>query len=251
MIITQAPVRVSFLGGGSDFPEHYERHGGAVLATAIDRFAYVTVQRFNQQFFDHGLRVAYRRTEAPRTAADIEHPAIRACLERLGIAEGVELHHMADLPSRTGLGSSSSFVVAMLQALHAFQGRPRTARALAEEAIAVEREQLQEAGGHQDQIIAAFGGTCLIEFDRARRFTVTPLPLPARRLADLQRHLLLLYTGLERDGVALQRERLGHVAANEAALRPAAAAGRARRGTADRRPVAAGVRAICCTRTGC
>ena len=118
MIITQAPVRVSFLGGGSDFPQHFERHGGAVLTTAVDRFAYVTVQRFHYQFFDHRLRIAYRKTENPRNASEVNHPAIRACFQKVGIDEGAELHHMADLPARTGLGSSSTFVVAMLQALY-------------------------------------------------------------------------------------------------------------------------------------
>jgi len=170
MIIAQAPVRVSFLGGGSDYPGHFEQHGGAVLATAIDRFAYVTVQTFHHQFYEHGLRVAYKRTEDVEAAADIQHPAIRACFEKLGIEEGVELHHMADLPARTGLGSSSSFVVAMLQALHAYRGIFRSARAVAEEAIDVERRILSEAGGLQDQILAAYGGTCLVRFTRGGEF---------------------------------------------------------------------------------
>ncbi len=96
MIITQAPVRISFLGGGTDFPQHFEIHGGAVLATAIDRFAYVTIQKFHHQFFDHRLRISYRKTENPRNASEVEHPAIRACFQKVGIDEGAELHHMAD-----------------------------------------------------------------------------------------------------------------------------------------------------------
>src|SRR5207247_9517216 len=138
MIITQAPRRISFLGGGTDFPQHFESHGGAVLATAIDRFAYVTVQRFHHQFFDHRLRIAYRKTENPRNASEVEHPAIRACFQKAGIDEGVELNHMADLPARTGLGASSSSVVAMLQALHAYQGRFCPPEAYAAEALALE-----------------------------------------------------------------------------------------------------------------
>jgi D-glycero-alpha-D-manno-heptose-7-phosphate kinase len=206
MIITQAPVRISFFGGGTDFPEHYLAHGGTVLVTAIDRFAYVTVQKFHHQFFDHGLRIAYRRTESPRTAAEIEHPAIRACLQKLGIEEGAELHHMADLPARTGLGSSSSFVVAMLQALHAYQGCFCPAEALAREAIEVERGTLREAGGVQDQIIAAYGGTCLIRFERSGRFSVCQIPMTLNRLQELQTHLLLMYTGIQRDSFAVLRE---------------------------------------------
>src|SRR5215831_15849211 len=186
MIITQAPVRISFLGGGSDFLQHFERYGGAVLATAIDRFAYVTVQRFHYQFFDHRLRIAYRKTENPRNASEVDHPAIRACFQKVGIDEGAELHHMADLPARTGLGSSSSFVVDMLQALYSYRGRFCGTEMLAREAIDLERNVLQEAGGYQDQIVAAYGGTCLIRFDRRRKFNVTQIPLPAARILELQ-----------------------------------------------------------------
>jgi D-glycero-alpha-D-manno-heptose-7-phosphate kinase len=218
MIITQAPVRISFLGGGSDFPQHFENHGGAVLTTAIDRFAYVTVQRFHYQFFDHRLRIAYRKTETPSSAAEVSHPAIRACFQKVGIDEGAELHHMADLPARTGLGSSSSFVVAMLQALHAYKGRFCSPETLAGEAIDLERNILQEAGGYQDQIIAAYGGTCLIRFGRNRKFTVTQMPLPASRLCQLQEHMLLMYTGIERDSFAVLKRQVARTVDNHAIL---------------------------------
>jgi D-glycero-alpha-D-manno-heptose-7-phosphate kinase len=219
MIITQAPVRISFLGGGSDFPQHFENHGGAVLATAIDRFAYVTVQRFHYQFFDHRLRIAYRKTENPRNASEVAHPAIRACFQKVGIDEGAELHHMADLPARTGLGSSSSFVVAMLQALYSYRGRFCGTEMLAREAIDLERNVLQEAGGYQDQIIAAYGGTCLIRFGRNNKFTVTQIPLTAARIAELQEHMLLMYTGIERDSFAVLQRQVERTAGNHEALR--------------------------------
>jgi D-glycero-alpha-D-manno-heptose-7-phosphate kinase len=218
MIITQAPLRISFLGGGSDFPEHFEQHGGAVLATAIDRFAYVTVQKFQHQFFDHKLRIAYRRTETAQCAAQLEHPAIRACLRMAGIDEGAELHHMADLPARTGLGSSSTFVVAMLQALYAYQGRFCAPDRLANDAIDIERSVLAEAGGHQDQIVAAYGGTCLVRFARNGKFTVSQIPLTAARLADLQDHMLLMYTGIERDSFAVLRQQVQRTEENREAL---------------------------------
>lgn len=218
MFITQAPVRISFLGGGTDFPGHFERYGGAVLATAIDRFAYVTIQRFYHQFFDHRLRIAYRKTETPRSAAEVDHPAIRACFQKLGINEGTELHHMADLPARTGLGSSSSFVVAMLQALYAYQGRFCTTEALAAEAIDVERNILNEAGGYQDQIIAAYGGTCLIRFGRNGRFTVTQIALPPARTAELQEHMLLMYTGIERDSFSVLKRQVERTSTNHEIL---------------------------------
>jgi D-glycero-alpha-D-manno-heptose-7-phosphate kinase len=218
MIITQAPVRVSFLGGGSDFPQHFRHHAGAVLTTAIDRFAYVTVQRFHYQFFDHRLRIAYRKTENPINASEVRHPAIRACFQKLGIDEGAELHHMADLPARTGLGSSSSFVVAMLQALHAYQGRFCPVETLANEAIDLERNVLQEAGGYQDQVIAAYGGTCLIRFNRDGKFHVTQIPLPAPRILELQEHMLLMYTGIERDSFSVLKRQVERTAGNHDAL---------------------------------
>ncbi len=214
MIITQAPVRISFLGGGTDFPQHFEHHGGAVLATAIDRFAYVTIQRFHYQFFDHRLRIAYRKTETPRGASEVNHPAIRACFQKVGIDEGAELHHMADLPARTGLGSSSTFVVSMLQALYAYQGRFCPTELLAKEAIDVERNILQEAGGYQDQIIAAYGGTCLIRFSRSNKFTVTQIPLPAARITELQEHMLLMYTGIERDSFSVLKKQVERTGTN-------------------------------------
>jgi len=214
MIITQAPVRISFFGGGSDFPEHFERHGGTVLVTAIDRFAYVTIQRFHHEFFDHRLHISYRKTEACKHASEIEHPAIRVCLEKLGIEEGAELHYMADLPAKTGLGSSSTFVVAMLQALHAYRGQFCSAQSLADEAIEVERHILKEIGGVQDQIIAAYGGTCLIRFDRTLKFSVSQIPLPRERIQELQDHMLLLYTGIQRESYSVMSQRVKETSSN-------------------------------------
>jgi len=218
MVITQAPLRVSFFGGGTDFPEHFREHGGAVLVTAIDKFSFVTVQSFHQEYFDHGLRLAYRKTEAPQNAADVEQPAIRACLQKLGIESGIELHHMADLPARTGLGSSSSFIVAMLQALHAHAGRFRSPEALAREAIEVERLILGEAGGWQDQVAAAVGGTCYVRFERHGEFTVSQLPLSPERVSELNRSLVLVYTGIQRDSFVIQKTHAAKVATNSKAL---------------------------------
>ena len=203
MVISRAPIRVSFLGGGTDFPDHFRQHGGAVLATAINRYAYVTVQPFLEEYFDHKIRLSYRRSEAVNTTAEIQHPAIRAALEKLGLDAGLEMHVMADLPARTGLGSSSSFVVAMLQALHSHCGRFRSARALADEAIEVERDILAEAGGWQDQIIAAHGGLALIDFARDGSYNVRQLSLSAERVRALEEHMLLVYTEIQRDSASV------------------------------------------------
>ena len=199
MVISRAPIRVSFLGGGTDFPAHFRQHGGAVLATAINRFAYVTVQPFLAEYFDHKIRLAYRRSEAVNTTAEIQHPAIRAALEKLGLSSGLEMHVMADMPARTGLGSSSSFVVAMLQALHAHCGRFRSTRDLADEAIDIERNILNEAGGWQDQIIAAQGGFSLITFNRDGSYHAAQVPLSNERTHALEEHMLLVYTEIQRD----------------------------------------------------
>lgn len=206
MVISRAPVRISFLGGGSDFPGHFGRHSGAVLTTAINRYAYVTAQPFLAEYFDHRIRLAYRRSEAVNTLEEIQHPAIRAALQKLGIDAGIEMHVMADLPARTGLGSSSTFVVAMLQALHAHCGRFRPARDLANEAIQIEREILGEAGGWQDQIIAAHGGFCLITFERDGSYHVRQLSLPPERVRALEEHMLLVYTEIQRDSASVQSQ---------------------------------------------
>lgn len=203
MVIARAPVRVSFLGGGTDFPDHFRQHGGSVLVTAINRFAYVTVQPFLREYFDHSIRLAYRKNEAVNATADIQHPAIRAALEKLGLDSGLEMHVMADMPARTGLGSSSSFVVAMLQALHGFCGRFRSARDLADEAIEIERYILKEAGGWQDQVIAAHGGFSLINFGRDGSYHVTQVPLPQQRVQELEQHMLLVYTEIQRDSFSV------------------------------------------------
>lgn len=212
MVISRAPVRVSFLGGGTDLPGHFRQHGGAVLATAINRYAFVTAQPFLQEYFDHRIRLAYRRSEAVNSVDEIQHPAIRATLAKLGLEAGLEMHVMADLPARTGLGSSSSFVVAMLQALHAHCGRFRSARDLADEAIEIERGILAEAGGWQDQIIAAHGGLALISFERDGSYSVRQLSLPAERVRALEEQLLLVYTGIQRDSAAVMEKRSANLA---------------------------------------
>jgi len=174
-----------------------------VLVTAINRFAHVTVQPFLAEYFDHRIRLCYKRTEAVNSTSEIQHPAIRAALEKLGITSGLEMHVMADLPARTGLGSSSTFVVAMLQALHGFCGRFRSARDLSDEAIEVERVILAEAGGWQDQIAAAHGGLNLVQFAADGRYHVQPVPLSNARIQALEDHMLLVYTQIQRDSFSV------------------------------------------------
>jgi D-glycero-alpha-D-manno-heptose-7-phosphate kinase len=199
MIISRAPLRVSFLGGGSDFPAHFEKHGGTVLATAIDKYVYVTVGPYDSRFHGNSYKLAYSKTEEASRITDIQHPAIRETIRLACPDRELELHHIADLPARTGLGSSSSFVVAMLQALAGFRGQSISPDRLARDAIDIERHVLAEAGGVQDQILAAYGGFNLVHFSHRGDFEVQRVPLSPARLAQIESHCLLLYTGITRN----------------------------------------------------
>jgi len=197
MIITRTPLRVSFFGGGTDYPVWYREHGGAVLATTIDKCCYISCRRL-PPFFEYHSRVSYSKVENVNDNAMIEHPSVRGCLQLLGIEDGVEIHHIADLPARTGLGTSSAFTVGLLLALYALNNKMRDKHGLATDAIYVEQELLGEAVGAQDQVSAAYGGFNRIDFQTNGTIEVTRvLTLPAR-LAELERHLALYFTGFSR-----------------------------------------------------
>jgi D-glycero-alpha-D-manno-heptose-7-phosphate kinase len=207
VIVTRTPVRVSFLGGGTDYPDYFRRHGGQTLGVAIDRYSYITVNRL-AGLFDYTIRVSYSRMELATRLEDVQHPAVRECLRFLKIDGGVEIHYVGDLPARTGLGSSSSFTVALLHALHTFEGSMASQQQLAEEACHVEHEMIRERVGVQDQYTCAFGGLVHLRMAKDGRVTIERVPLPAERLAALQAHLMLLYTGIRRDAHAVLEEQL-------------------------------------------
>ena len=195
MIISQTPFRISFAGGGSDLPAYYREHGGAVVSTAIDKYVYITVSRK----FDHTLRVSYSRTEEVENAAQLQHPIVREGLHMLGLEGGLEITSVADIPSRgTGLGSSSSFAVGLMHALHAIEGRHVSAERLADEACRIEIEKCGEPIGKQDQYAAAYGGLNYIQFLRDGSVHVEPIPLPRHIRKDLDSHFLMFYTGITR-----------------------------------------------------
>jgi len=197
MVISKTPLRISFFGGGTDYPEYYEEHGGATLCTSIDKYVYVTVSRLNP-LFDHRIRVAYSKTELVREVAEIAHPCVRNALQWFGIESGIEISVTTDLPARSGLGSSSSFTVGLLHALHAFQGRLVGQEQLALEAIHLEQKVIGEKVGSQDQVAAALGGFRHLTFSRSPVFRADPLPLLPSRRNELQDHLLLFFTGITR-----------------------------------------------------
>jgi len=197
MVIARTPYRVSFFGGGTDYPAWYRQHGGAVLGTAIDKYCYITC-RYLPPFFEHRLRVVYSRIEDCQQVADVQHPVVRAVLEMLKLERGLEIHHDGDLPARSGMGSSSAFTVGFLHAMNGLLGRLTPQRQLATEAIYVEQVLIGETVGAQDQIFAAFGGLNLIEFKRDDSFRVVPLLVARDRLEELNNSLMLFYTGIRR-----------------------------------------------------
>ncbi len=197
MIITRTPFRLSFFGGGTDYPAWYQKNGGLVIGSTFARYCYLTC-RLLPPFFDHKSRVVYSVIESVKDHSEIEHPAVRACLQYLGFNQGLEIHHDGDLPARSGLGSSSSFTVGLLLALRGLRGQMLTKRRLAEEAIHIEQKVLEENVGIQDQILAAHGGLNVIEMGPGDSYHVTPLMISPVYRKELQDHVLLGFTGLTR-----------------------------------------------------
>jgi D-glycero-alpha-D-manno-heptose-7-phosphate kinase len=208
VIVTRTPLRISFLGGGTDYPDHYRQHGGQSLGTTINRYSYVTVKPL-VDLFEHSIRVGYSRTELVKSVDEIEHPAVRACLQFAGIDRHIEIDYVGDLPARTGLGSSSSFTVGLLHALHAFKGTGCSAEQLAAEAVHVEQELMRERVGVQDQYLCAHGGFRHVRCG-AEGVVACTVDLPRIRLAELERSLLLLYTGLRRDAHQILAEQMNN-----------------------------------------
>ena len=195
MIITQTPFRMSFFGGGTDFPDFYREHGGAVISTTFDKYCYVNVRHL-PRFFDYSTELSYARTERVKRVEDIEHPAIREAMKHLDMHE-IRLTYEADLPARSGLGTSSSFAVGMLNAFYALKGKYADKRKLADDAIFLERVLCNESGGVQDQIAASCGGMNRINFN-AEGYTVNPVIISPERKKLLNRNLMLFFTGFSR-----------------------------------------------------
>ncbi len=197
MIITRTPFRISFLGGGTDYPQWYKKNGGAVLSTTIDKYCYLSC-RYLPPFFEHKYRIVYSKIEDCLNVEDIKHPVVRVLLNQMKIQDGIELHHDGDLPARSGMGSSSAFSVGLINVLSALNEKMISKRELAQQAIHLEQELLKENVGSQDQISAAYGGLNLIQFLQNGDFTVQSVILPQERMQELENHCLLLYTGIKR-----------------------------------------------------
>lgn len=208
MIITRTPFRISFFGGGTDYPVFFKEHGGAVLSTTINKYCYITC-RYLPPFFDHKFRIRYTNREETQTIDEIVHPSVRECLRYMGIEKGVEIVHSGDIPAMSGVGSSSSFTVGLLNALYALKGEVVTKRRLAFDAVHVEQNMIGEPVGSQDQTAAAFGGLNRIEFGgKEDGIFVQTIPINGEKLEYLQNNLLFYFIGFQRYASEVAKEQI-------------------------------------------
>ncbi len=207
MIISRTPFRISFLGGGTDYPVWYQENGGAILGTTIDKYCYITC-RYLPPFFEHKHRIIYSQMERVQDIEEIRHPSARETLKFMEITEGMEIHHDGDLPARTGLGSSSSFTVGLLHALYALQGVMPSKMQLAQDAIHIEQNMIKENVGSQDQVLTAFGGINRVDFSGENNIKVLPVIIKPQRLELLQNHLMLFFTGFSRTASEIAEEQI-------------------------------------------
>lgn len=213
MIVARAPLRFSLGGGGSDLPAFASRHGGFVVSAAIDKYVYVTANRR----FDRSIRVSYSKTEIVARAADVEHPIVREALLALGIDHSIEITSIADLPANSGLGSSSTFTVALLDVLHAFKREVASARQLAEEACTIEIDRLGEPIGRQDQYVAAFGHVVAMTFGKDGSVEVERIDVLPEVLGELEQNLVVVHTRVERPARTVLGEQGARLASDDAA----------------------------------
>ncbi|MDP3661332.1 MAG: kinase [bacterium] len=210
MVITKTPFRISFFGGGTDYPLWYRHNGGAVLSATIDKYCHI-ICRHLPNFFDHNFLIRYSQTETVKTVQDIKHPSVRACLQFLNYTRGIELVHTGDLPARSGLGSSSTFTVGLLLALYALRGEIVSKKKLALDAIHVEQNLIGEHVGSQDQTAAAFGGFNRITFGGPADILVESIPLSQSALIPFEKSLMLFFTGVSRTASVIAEDQLKRI----------------------------------------
>ncbi|MEI6970054.1 MAG: kinase [bacterium] len=217
MIISRTPYRISFFGGGTDYPAWYEKHGGCVLAAAINRYCYIFCRRL-PPFFEHRHNVVYSQIELVKTVDQIVHPAVREAMRLMEITQGLDIHHIGDLPKQTGLGTSSSFAVGLLNALHVLKGEMTTPEQLAKEATHVERDMCGDNVGSQDQVTASHGGFNYVRFLPGNIITVHPVVIPVQRMELFQKHLMLYFTGFSRIASDIAVEQIRNIPKKETEL---------------------------------
>lgn len=207
MIISRTPLRISFFGGGTDYPVWYRENKGAVLGTTINKYCYITC-RYLPPFFDHKYRIVYSLIENVNELSEIKHPSVKGCLKFMNIKEGVAVHYDGDLPARSGLGSSSSFTVGLLNTLYALKGKISTKRQLALNAIYVEQEVMKENVGSQDQVLASFGGFNRIEFGGDHHVSIKQVTISGEKIEQLNSHMMLFFTGFSRLASEIAHEQI-------------------------------------------
>ncbi|NWB87277.1 GHMP family kinase ATP-binding protein [Pseudomonas gingeri] len=217
MIVTRTPYRISFFGGGTDYPGWFREEGGVVVSTSIDKYCYINCRHL-PPFFDHKYRIVYSAIENVMNPNEIQHPSVREVLRYMACDRGLEIHHDGDLPARSGLGSSSSFTVGLLHALKALSGEQISQNSLAKLAIHIEQDLIKESVGSQDQIAAAYGGFNRIDFHRDGGFNVAPIILPEDRLQSLQEHLMLFFTGFSRVASEIAQSQIKNISSRHREL---------------------------------
>ncbi len=218
MIISATPYRISFFGGGTDYPVWFQEHGGAVLATTINKYCYITCRTL-PPFFEYRHRIVWSQVEHVNEVDDIVHPAVREAIRYMNVQQGLEIHHDGDLPARSGLGSSSSFSVGILHALRALDGKMTSKSELAQLAIHLEQHLLKEDVGIQDQIMTAYGGLNVVEFDPDSEFRVNPIPIDPLRKELFQHHLMLIYTGISRTASEVAKSQIESIPRKKEVMR--------------------------------
>lgn len=214
MIVTRTPLRISFTGGGTDFRDYYENYGGAVVSACIDKYIYVTVN----PKFDKNIRISYSKTEIVDDVEDLNHEIARECLKLVGIKNGIEITSIADIPAGTGLGSSSSFTVGLLNALYTYAGYNLSAEEIAERACEVEIKILQHPIGKQDQYAAAYGGINYFAFNRDDTVTRRQINLDEQNIRRMRRKLMFFYTGMTRNADNILSEQRANISTKLDAL---------------------------------
>lgn len=206
MIISKTPVRISLFGGGTDYPDYYLKNKGAVLGTTIDKYVYLSINKLSP-FFDYKLKISYSLSEKVKSLNEVQHPSVRECLKYKALEFNLDIHVFADLPARTGLGSSSAFTVGLLHAIAKLEKKAVSKHILAEDALFVEQQLIQERVGSQDQVHAAFGGLNLIEFG-PQGYQVHPIDIHPAKVQLLENSLLLFYTGISRHASIILEEQI-------------------------------------------
>lgn len=209
MIVTQTPYRISFFGGGTDYPSWFENHRGATLVSTIDKYCYLFCRHL-PPFFHHKHRIVYSNIELIDEVEQIQHPAVKGVLRVTGADRGLEIHHHGDLPARAGMGSSSAFTVGLLNAVTRLKNEPLEKQQLAQMAIHIEQKVIGEVVGVQDQISTAYGGINRLDFAKDGNFTVTPLRLSKNRISELEENLMLFFTGFQRNASEIAKRQISN-----------------------------------------